>query len=333
MSTRIGTRPGILLLLTACLLLGGCINKLVSTVGAAPISCLTACGGSGAESAEALRMLTFNVYHDFPDYTRLSERLELLAEHVIESGSDIVLLQELPWTSDTGPAIEYLAERTGMNYVYARANGNFKVIRFEEGVGILSRYPLGATEIHAVRPKPGYFANSVALAAVAHTPFGDIQVISAHLARGSEALSRDQVADFRRFVAGRGDYPTAIGADLNAREYWPHIEALSRDWTDAFRAANPTAPGLSCCIRKEQQRSRDAAFFARVDYLYLVSRAAQGWRVTQAERVFSEPFGTPEGLLWVSNHAGVAVRAELAAGTQTAQATVPHAPPVDGPDG
>ena len=320
------TPIAIALLLAACLALGGCINNLVSTVADQPRSCLADCGGVASGEGAPLRMLTFNVFHDFPDYTRLSERLELLAAQVKESDTDVVLLQELPWTADTGPSIETLARRTGMNYVYARANGNFKVIRFEEGVGILSRYPLDEVEIHAVQPKPGYFANSVALAAVADTPAGRVQLVSAHLARGDEALSREQVADFRRFIAGRGPWPTVIGADLNARETWPHIAALGRDWTDAFRAANPSAPGHSCCIRGGLNDA-DADFFVRVDYLYLVPAAAHGWRLKQAARVFGQPVLTESGALWVSNHAGFTAAAELVApagATETAKRGTPR---------
>ena len=60
--------------------------------------------------------------HGFPKFKFLPERLEMIASEINRLDPDIVLLQEVPWTLKIGSAAEFLAEKTGMNHAYLRAN-------------------------------------------------------------------------------------------------------------------------------------------------------------------------------------------------------------------
>ncbi|MBI3162137.1 MAG: hypothetical protein HYZ23_06490, partial [Chloroflexi bacterium] len=114
----------------------------VSKPGDKVEGCLQGCADAKSEDDGLLRIVSLNVLHDFPRYDSLSQRLDLIAAEILRLDADIVLLQEVPWTDETGYSAKYLAERVGMNYAYLRANGNHNAIRFEEGEAILSSYPL-----------------------------------------------------------------------------------------------------------------------------------------------------------------------------------------------
>jgi endonuclease/exonuclease/phosphatase family metal-dependent hydrolase len=86
-----------------------------------------------------MRILSLNMLHGHPRFVDLTSRLDLIATEITRLGADIIMLQEVPWTLQHGNAAAWLAEQTGMNYLYLRANGGRWTIFFEEGEAILSR--------------------------------------------------------------------------------------------------------------------------------------------------------------------------------------------------
>jgi|GEM_PF-4861417 len=88
-----------------------------------------------------LTVMAANLWHDWPRQHRWAPRLQAVADLAVAYRVDIMLLQEAARTRTMG-ADEWLARALGMERAYARANGAARVIGFEEGLAILSRYPL-----------------------------------------------------------------------------------------------------------------------------------------------------------------------------------------------
>jgi hypothetical protein len=87
-----------------------------------------------------MTVISANLWHDWPRFKILENRLEKFAQLVIQESADLILVQELVRTPHFHAA-EWLAERLNMGFLYSRVNGSEK-IGFEEGLGIFSRFPL-----------------------------------------------------------------------------------------------------------------------------------------------------------------------------------------------
>ena len=280
----------------------------VSRVGDRLYSCLRLCAAGNTRDDDVLRLVTLNLYHGYPEFRNLKGRLELIAHELDRMQADIVFLQEVPWKSEVGLAAEYLGRSAGFNYAYFRANGNYALIRFEEGLAILSRYPLRDPHFMEVLPKPGGFENRALLSVTADTAHGPVRLVTTHLSRRrDEQTNAAQTVSLKRYVDSLGPVPVIIAGDFNALEHSPQVISLNASWTDAFRVTHPEKAGFTCCLSREALDAADAGTpFVRLDYIFLAS-SAQDWRVVSAETVFDRP-GKRHGMYqWVSNHIGVRV--------------------------
>jgi len=77
-----------------------------------------------------LRVLVFNMLHGFPGGEARMARADRLVATMHDLGVDVALLQEVSYTGRDGHLAAYVAERVGMNWAYARANGNLVAIGF-----------------------------------------------------------------------------------------------------------------------------------------------------------------------------------------------------------
>ena len=191
----------------------------------------------------------------------LIDRLERFARAVEAEEAGILLCQEVGRGRDFR-VDEWLAARLGMTSFYQRANGDAGRWGREEGLAILSRYPLSAPVTCLVG---GGLWRRPALGAMATTPLGEVAVYTAHLSL-RPWRNRRQAANLRAWVeATAGERPAIIGGDFNADETAPHMAALRRVWTDAYRATHPAGEGwtheLSLFGRVLARR--------RLDYLFL----------------------------------------------------------------
>ena len=192
------SRRWICFLLAAALLLIGTWLLNVSRPGSRVEGCPEGCATAPPRSEGPLRVLSLNMLHGFPRFEHLDDRLDLIAAEIQRLDPDIVCLQEVPW--HWGSAAQDLAERTGLNHLYMRANGNRWAILFEEGEAILSRYPLRDTTATGLAPRAGLFEHRVALQATAVTPWGDLRVVSTHLTHGDPEVNETQAASLIAFV-------------------------------------------------------------------------------------------------------------------------------------
>jgi endonuclease/exonuclease/phosphatase family metal-dependent hydrolase len=276
--------------------------------------CPQGCAPAEPRQEGPLRVLSLNVLHDFPRFRYLEARLAHIAAAIRELDPDVVCLQEVPW--HRGSAARRLAEATGLNYLYGRANGNRWAILFEEGEVILSRYPLRDAELAELRPRAGFFQRRVVLRATADTPWGPLRIFATHLTHDNPQANRGQAAWLASFVAASGRGPAVVGGDFNATEDDAQIQALG--WIDTYRQAHPGDPGDTCCVDDlapgQAAAGPGQTPTKRIDFVFLVpgeGPAADGWHVISSRRVLDAPFRTPDGWLWPSDHVGVLSEIEL----------------------
>jgi endonuclease/exonuclease/phosphatase family metal-dependent hydrolase len=274
--------------------------------------CPEGCAAAETRREGPLRVLSFNVLHDFPRFRHLTARLAHIAAAIRELDPDVICLQEVPWR--WGSAAQRLAEELGLNYVYARANGNRWAILFEEGEAILSRYPLRESDCLELEPRADFFQRRVVLRATADTPWGPLRLFATHLTHDNPAANRGQAASLAEFVARSGGGPAVVAGDFNAEEEAPQIQALG--WVDTYRRVHPDDPGYTCCV-DDLTGGPDQVLTKRIDYLFFVPGASQGdtsanrARVVSSRRVLDGPFRTAGGWLWPSDHVGVLSEIEL----------------------
>jgi endonuclease/exonuclease/phosphatase family metal-dependent hydrolase len=275
-----------------------------SRAGPSAEGCPEGCATADERSEGPLRVMSLNMLHGFPRFERLSERLDLIADEVRNQDADIVCLQEVPWTPHLGNAASYLAQRTGLNYLYLRANGNRWAILFEEGEAILSRYPLRDVVFTEVQPRPGPFEHRVVLGATVLTPWGDVRVFVTHLTNGAPEVNRSQATSLMEFVDTSGDGPAVVAGDFNASEDSPQIEALTSQWVDAYRAVHPADAGFTCCVDDLSSGSTEP-LEERIDYIFMVPGAQHIPMVVSTQKVLDQPFESSGAWQWASDHIGL----------------------------
>jgi endonuclease/exonuclease/phosphatase family metal-dependent hydrolase len=195
------------------------------------------------------------------DQEALLGRLETFARLVESDGAGVVLCQEVGRDRDFR-VDQWLAARLGMTAVYQRANGDAERFGREEGLAILSRYPLSAPVSCLLG---GGLWRRPAMGAVVESPLGEVAVYTAHLSL-RPWRNRRQPARLRAWVeATAGERPAIIGGDFNAHETAPQVAALREAWVDAFRAIHPTGDGATHALRLFGR----VVSRRRLDYLFL----------------------------------------------------------------
>jgi endonuclease/exonuclease/phosphatase family metal-dependent hydrolase len=271
-----------------------------SHVEGCPDGCVTA----GERHEGPLRVLSLNVLHGFPGFEHLSRRLDHIAAEIRRQDADLVCLQEVPWTPHLGSGAQYLAERTGLNYLYLRANGNRWTILFEEGEVILSRFPLRDVAWIELRPRAGFFEHRMVLRATSATPWGDVAVFATHLTTGPPEINAAQAASLLAFVNASGGGPAIAAGDMNATEGSPQMQTLAAHWIDTYRSVHPSDPGFTCCV-DDLAAPPTEVLEKRIDYLFLVP--GRDVTVLDARRVLTQPDQVADGWQWASDHVGLLV--------------------------
>jgi endonuclease/exonuclease/phosphatase family metal-dependent hydrolase len=298
------------LLLAAALVAPACSGSSdpePATGGAAdgaPVEEADALGPDAARGEPlSLRVLVFNVLHDFPELRDIDARTAMVARFIDDEQPDVALLQEISQTPLMQNRVEALAEATGYEARWVAAAGVAGV--FEEGPAILSRWPITASEEAGLpHAQVGGLAARAILGAAIATPGGEVHVFSTHLddSDSDPQIIVDQTLAIHDFVVERASGRGALlGGVLNStpaedvmRFLRGEIELVGRaaaSWTDAWLAANPADPGLT---------SPSDAPAQRIDYLYLVPVPAPA-AVESCALALAEP----EDGIRPSDHIGV----------------------------
>jgi endonuclease/exonuclease/phosphatase family metal-dependent hydrolase len=311
-------RRAVVLGLGLFVILVGAWVLCASHPGGRVAGCPDGCATAGERRPGPLRVISLNMLHGFPRFEDLAQRLDLIAQEIRAQDADIVCLQEVPWTLRLGSAAAHLAEETGLNYLYLRANGNRWAILFEEGEVILSRFPMRDIARVELAPSAGYFEHRVALRATVITPWGDLPVAVTHLTNGDPAVNYGQAASLLSFVAEIGDGPALVTGDFNAQAEAgaPGMSpddsilppALTDRWLDTYRAVSADGDGFTCCV-DDLHGGPGEPLEKRIDYLFLVPDS--GIRVVDSQPVFHRPYRVEGGWQWASDHTGLLVTFEM----------------------
>jgi endonuclease/exonuclease/phosphatase family metal-dependent hydrolase len=133
--------------------------------------------------------------------------------------ADVLLLQEVKQEPAGRSSAEALAAAMGLHVFYAPAPGGVT----DQGLAILSRYPLRDTSVHKLkRFDLGFHSRQrFALKATAQAPWGAVRIANAHLdTRLNTAERLEQLAPVVLDTAGF-DGPRVIGGDFNSNGfYW-----------------------------------------------------------------------------------------------------------------
>lgn len=279
----------------------------VSRPGTHVEGCPEGCVTSDFRQEGPLRVLSLNLLHGFPRFEHLDQRLDLVVDAIRRHDPDLVCLQEVPW--HWGNAARDLAEQTGLNYLYLRANGNRWTLLFEEGEALLSRYPLRDPIFVELQPRAGAFEHRVVLGATAVTPWSNVRVYVTHLTHGAPSVNEAQASALAAFVDRSGGLPALVAGDFNAREDSPQIQALlagedsgNTGWIDTYRAAHPTEAGHTCCV--DDLHRPGEALEKRIDYIFFVPGTTPG-HIVASQRVLDRATNTDGGWLWASDHVGL----------------------------
>lgn len=216
------------------------------------------------DQCQVITILSANLLHTWPKRNFPYDRLQNFVELVKEKQADILLLQEV---MNTGihQVHGWLADQLQMNVAYARTNGDRQLLRFEEGVAVLSRFPILQTEQKYLKSAFHPFVHRQALAAQIATPCGKILAISTHLSI-TPWQNRHQIEQIQSWIEGQ-DHSTVLGGDFNAAEHTRRIARIQQIWIDTLRKINPTLTqafthSLNLPFRKKIQQ--------RLDYIFLI---------------------------------------------------------------
>jgi endonuclease/exonuclease/phosphatase family metal-dependent hydrolase len=279
-----------------------------------------------------LRVVTFNVFHDYPLLRHVEARFALLEAGLALEAPDVVLLQEISVSEAHGHLPNRLVaalRSRGLEYemVYAAANGSVgDGGSFEEGGAILARHPIAASAVHrlaadrpVVRELHGYrfVEHRVAIRGTILVPDGGLlDVFGVHLTDASptdgRVPRREQVEDFERFVAERpaAGRPTIVAGDFNAAPDADEIGWLaSRGFRDLCAAEG--AQATNDRHDRDLETRRDTSD-QRIDYVFALAPADAEVRVVDARLFLAAAASTDEGgWLWASDHNGVLVDLEI----------------------
>jgi endonuclease/exonuclease/phosphatase family metal-dependent hydrolase len=233
-----------------------------------------------------LTIISANLWHDWPRYRELVQRLEAFARLVESEIADIILLQEVARTTKL-KVDQWLAERLGMESVYARANGHEKGIGFEEGLAVLSRFPLQTPQWQQLGVSTFQMVRRMALGAQVVTPCGNLMVYSVHLGISSKE-NRSQLKRLQDWIVTSSQGNTAfIGGDFNTHETRSHMRDVQQEWLDVFRHTNPKDDGTTHEFHFPWGKP---LLRRRLDYLFLKNGKIP-WEIMNAQHI-SAPVGS-----------------------------------------
>lgn len=211
-STLLATTLGCGLALAGCAVFGrrrrlaslGSAIALAAGVGflaslaAAPREALVIHVGSvgSLQPDQRFRFLQLNVRHGYPGFEHQSQRVAELARALESLDVDVVILQEAWRVRGHGALSDRLARELGFWSTYARANGSLRLLGFEEGSAVLSRFPIvAATRLH-LSPRRHPFAHRIGLQVDLELRADEIYTfVGTHLASSAAEIAEAQAAD------------------------------------------------------------------------------------------------------------------------------------------
>jgi endonuclease/exonuclease/phosphatase family metal-dependent hydrolase len=246
-------------------------------------------------------VLTINLKHPLTGIDEALQRLQIVADAVNDRKPDVVALQEVIKDTDQPSFAEQLGTLAGYEWIWEYT---FTVpTLFEEGLGILSRWPIVWSDSAELRHLDLVIFRRRVLGARVQSPYGEIRFFCTHMTTDSdETVKADQAADVYQFIqANPSTLAGFLAGDLNAepdtlamrffRGEASH-EGLTGDLVDSWMTANPGDDGFTMSSSNPEKR---------IDYIYLVPGSEKSAEVVSCELMFTEQVGG----LYASDHLGV----------------------------
>lgn len=243
-----------------------------------------------------LTVISANLWHDYPRFRNLENRLEAFAHLAQENNADFLLLQEVT-RNHSIKADKWLANRLGMGYLYSRTNGAIRGLGFEEGLAIFSHYPLSKPRLRQLSSPANPFARRLAIGATANTPWGTLDLYSTHLG----LLPPSNRQHMHHLLSWVEESSTAsgviIGGDFNADEKSSRIRHMQGHWQDTFRHHNPHESAATHQLHLPWHKR---PLPQRLDYIFM-HQPEEHWHIIEARHLAS-------ALLPFSDHNAVLTR-------------------------
>lgn len=267
-----------------------------------------------------LRVGSQNLLHDFPKYHKVQQRLERVAEEIRRLDLDIVGFQESANITRVGHVPEKIAALLGYHYAYFRLEYAGFFFGFENGISIVSRYPILERELLTFRHQKNAFEARSVMRVLIETPLVRVNFYSAHLSGSTDTLNLEQIREVVSFIeAHRRDSPSILVGDFNFhRNESASLFLAGAGYVDTFASANPGRDNASCCTCIETSYSNwfddcpETPFRNADDRVYLVPGRVMAGEVLAAGFMMASPFREGGGLLWGSDHKGVESHVRLA---------------------
>jgi len=291
-----------------------------------------------------LKVVSYNMWHNMPPsylhpqvekrWAKYKQRMEHLADVIMEEQADVVLLQEVrldnafrgPFPTDSGGQIQFLASLLGGKWqiIFQPAmsmqskDGNNLGLRQEEGVAILSKRPLhNAFALLLPRSLIDRQDDHTRVVLMAQIPLqrgGErtLHVMTTHLSL-SEAARQASITFLleyltKRDMANASQRMIILGGDLNAEPHEVSTQLLASQFHDTSSAKEGEGFTFPACKPVK-----------RIDYLFVSKQhshqAGQAYTIgekAKGEDIRVEP---PEGIgmlddespIYASDHFGVAM--------------------------
>jgi endonuclease/exonuclease/phosphatase family metal-dependent hydrolase len=267
-----------------------------------------------------LRCMTLNLWGENGPW---EERLALVGEKLTSLQPDVVALQEVREVPDRiVNQAEMLGAERGYQHVFAPSTewgGG------QEGLAILSRFPIGAHEVRAL-PHTAEKEGRIVLSARIDSTFGEIWAHTTHLSyREHEGRQReDQVlAVDEAITAHKSDNPQILMGDFNAVPHSDEIRWLCGLTTlggrrvfyqDTWDVLHANLPGYTWA-RSNLFTSRMGWLRGdrRLDYIFTTPPRRDGRGTVHSSRLLlDEPTVLPDGeRLFASDHFAVVAEIQL----------------------
>jgi endonuclease/exonuclease/phosphatase family metal-dependent hydrolase len=241
----------------------------------------SACTSLRPGSDQSLRVLSYNI-HAGKDAAQ-QHNLRRVADVILGSGADIVLLQEVDRRTQRSGGEDHLATLAQLTGLHSAFGKSLDYQGGEYGIAVLSRFPLDSVRVVPLAVTPpqersgGVYEPRVGLHVIARAPGCSIHVVNTHIDPASEPTYRHQeviglLAHMRRTVAPQATL--IFGGDLNARPDTPEITALGLSFLDSWSQCGDGGPGYSFPAHQPDRR---------IDYVWLRNASCTSARVVETQ--------------------------------------------------
>lgn len=261
-----------------------------------------------AGQVHRLTMLTINLWHDFPSFSNLDARTQMVADFIKARKPDMVAAQEVGESGIIKNRCKVIGEKAGYEYRWV-SEGGLSVV-FSEGPCVLSRWPIvDSKSVSLPHPQQSGLVLRQAIAARVQWRHGLLTMVSTHFSNGADAANdrTDQAVKAYGLVREyAGALPVFMGGDFNSTPDTAAMKFLrgeqavgnvSGAMLDSWHEARPQEPG-------------ETASEGRIDYLYVDLPVKGAVHVADCEIVLNQPTNG----IYPSDHFGVLCEYDLTLG-------------------